>query len=59
VESAAEDDSPYVSDSDESDGEETILTPEQKKKADRTALLERLAKAYEDEQSKGCIACSS
>jgi ribonucleoside-diphosphate reductase alpha chain len=58
--SVAEDDSPYNSDSDDtSEDEEPQMTPEQKKKAERTALLERLAREYEEEQAKGCVSCSS
>jgi ribonucleoside-diphosphate reductase alpha chain len=55
-----EENSPYNSDSEESsEDEEPEMTPEQKKKAERAALLERLYKAYEDEAAKGCTACSS
>lgn len=57
-----EDDSPYHSDSEESDVESTKvpeMTPEEKKKAERAALLARLAAEYEEEQAKGCVACSS
>jgi ribonucleoside-diphosphate reductase alpha chain len=48
-------------DADESSDEE--LTPEQKKAADRKALLERLSKEYEDSVKEaadgGCTMCSS
>jgi ribonucleoside-diphosphate reductase alpha chain len=55
-----DDDSPYNSDSEDScDEKEPEMTPEQKKKAERTALLERLAREYEEEQAKGCVSCSS
>jgi ribonucleotide reductase alpha subunit len=50
-----------------SDDEEPELTPEQKAKAERQALKERLAKEYEDElqsakdaaaNGEGCLMCS-
>lgn len=54
------DNSPYNSDSDESsDDEEPEMTAEQRKKAERAALIERLAREYEEEQAKGCVSCSS
>jgi ribonucleoside-diphosphate reductase alpha chain len=50
-------------DADESSDEELTLTPEQKKAADRKALLERLSKEYEDSVKEaadgGCTMCSS
>ena len=55
-----EEQSPYNSDSDESSEDENVqMTPEQRKKAERAALLEKLYKAYEEEAEKGCTACSS
>jgi ribonucleoside-diphosphate reductase alpha chain len=55
-----EESSPYNSDSEDSDDEEQPeMTPEEKKKAERAALLERLHKAYEEEAAKGCTMCSS
>jgi ribonucleoside-diphosphate reductase alpha chain len=53
---------------DESDSEEEDLTPEQKKAKDRKALLDRLAREYEEsvleakaaaEDGTGCASCSS
>jgi ribonucleoside-diphosphate reductase alpha chain len=50
-------------DDDSSDEEELTLTPEQKKAADRKALLERLSKEYEESVKEaadgGCTMCSS
>ena len=56
-----EDESPYNSDSEDSSSEEEEpqMTPEEKKRAERAALLEKLAKEFEEEQAKGCVACSS
>jgi ribonucleoside-diphosphate reductase alpha subunit len=60
VASAADDDASYDSDSDESSSdEEPEMTPEEKKKAERKALLEKMARAFEEEMAKGCAACSS
>jgi hypothetical protein len=48
---------------DDSSDEELTLTPEQKKAADRKALLERLSKEYDDAAAEaadgGCTMCSS
>jgi ribonucleoside-diphosphate reductase alpha chain len=48
---------------DDSSDEELPLTPEQKKAADRKALLERLSKEYEESAKEaadgGCTMCSS
>jgi hypothetical protein len=53
---------------DGSDSEEEDLTPEQKKAKDRKALLDRLAREYEEsvleakaaaEDGTGCASCSS
>ena len=50
-------------DSDDSSDEELELTPEQKKAADRKAMLERLSKEYEEAVKEaadgGCTMCSS
>jgi hypothetical protein len=50
-------------DSDDSSDEELQLTPEQKKAADRKAMLERLSKEYEEAVKEaadgGCTMCSS
>jgi hypothetical protein len=34
-------------------------TASEKKKRERAALMERLAKELEDEEKKGCVMCSS
>ena len=59
VEYDSDDDSSYKSDSDESSDDEPEMTPEEKKRAERQALIARLAKEYEEEQSKGCTVCSA
>ena len=61
VDLSADDDA--ANESDESSDEELVLTPEQKKAADRKAMLERLSKEYEESVKEaadgGCTMCSS
>ena len=42
-----------------SDEDEPVLSVEEKKKADRLALLKKLADEYEESQKDTCVACSS
>ena len=42
-----------------SDEDEPVLSVEEKKKADRVALLKKLADEYEESQKDTCVACSS
>ena len=42
-----------------SEEDEPVLSAEEKKKAERAALMKRLAAEYEESQKEGCIACSS
>ena len=42
-----------------SDEDEPVLSAEEKKKADRLALLKKLADEYEESQKDTCVACSS
>ena len=59
-----DDNSSYNGDTDDSSEDEEPreapeVTAEKKKRADRVALIEKLARAYEEEQAKGCMSCSS
>ena len=42
-----------------SEEDEPVLSAEEKKKADRAALLKKLASEYEESQKDTCVACSS
>jgi len=55
--SSAESDSEDEAES--SDEDEPVLSVEEKKKADRAALLKKLADEYEESQKNTCVACSS
>ena len=55
--SSAESDSEDEAES--SDEDEPVLSAEEKKKADRAALLKKLADEYEESQKNTCVACSS